>query len=55
MKATIVPIDNDWVFTQVGGGPATKEGEWINCKHFPTSVHVELFESNKIPDPVSQA
>lgn len=53
MKSTTTPINKNWSFTQLGGGEGTKDGEWLNCKHFPTSVHVELLDRKAIPDPVS--
>ncbi len=42
----------DWSFTQIGGGQGTKDGEWLQASSFPTTVHVELLELKKIPDPV---
>ncbi len=45
-------INNGWSFTQIGGGEATKDGEWLSVKQFPTTVHVELLKYGKIPDPV---
>ncbi|KIY73725.1 glycoside hydrolase family 2 protein [Cylindrobasidium torrendii FP15055 ss-10] len=42
---------NDWAFTQIGGGQATVDGEWIQVSSFPTTVHVELLKQGKIPDP----
>ncbi|THH11707.1 hypothetical protein EW145_g452 [Phellinidium pouzarii] len=51
MKSTITLLDKGWTFTQLGGGKGTSDGEWIACKHFPTSVHVELRERAVIPDP----
>ncbi|KAH6914948.1 beta-mannosidase [Coprinopsis sp. MPI-PUGE-AT-0042] len=42
---------DDWVFSQVGGGQGTKEGEWITTSSFPTTVHVELLKLGRIPDP----
>lgn len=42
---------DDWVFSQVGGGQGTKDGEWITTCSFPTSVHVELLRLGRIPDP----
>ncbi|KAF8915918.1 glycoside hydrolase family 2 protein [Mucidula mucida] len=41
----------DWSFTQIGGGQGTKDGEWLQASSFPTTVHVELLELKKIPDP----
>ncbi|PAV20886.1 glycoside hydrolase family 2 [Pyrrhoderma noxium] len=51
MKSKTIPITENWEFTQLGGGQATKENEWLACKSFPTSVHVELLKRNLIPDP----
>lgn len=51
MKSTTIPIDKNWQFTQVGGGQGTKDGEWLPCEEFPTSVHVELLKRKAIPDP----
>ncbi|KAI5124966.1 hypothetical protein M0805_007392 [Coniferiporia weirii] len=51
MKSVITPLDKAWSFTQVRGGQGTKQGEWLDCRHFPTSVHVELLERAVIPDP----
>ena len=44
-----------WTFTQIGGGQGTEDGEWLEVSAFPTSVHVELLHSRRIPDPVSTA
>ncbi|KAI0082455.1 glycoside hydrolase family 2 protein [Panus rudis PR-1116 ss-1] len=44
-------ISEGWSFTQVGGGDVIKQDEWISCKAFPTTVHVELLKEQKIPDP----
>ncbi|KAJ6484976.1 glycoside hydrolase family 2 protein [Mycena vitilis] len=41
----------DWSFTQLGGGEGTKDGEWLKASRFPTTVHVELLDLKKIPDP----
>ncbi|KAF5393569.1 hypothetical protein D9757_000065 [Collybiopsis confluens] len=41
---------DDWTFTQVGGGKGTKEDEYLPAKG-PTTVHVELLKTNRIPDP----
>ena len=51
--ATTRELHEGWAFTQVGGGPATEEGEWLPTQSFPTTVHVELLAHKKIPDPVS--
>ncbi|KAG8980228.1 hypothetical protein FRB93_009335 [Tulasnella sp. JGI-2019a] len=50
MPSTIA-INDDWSFTQVGGGPANAAGEWTPVSQFPTSTHAELVKSGKIPDP----
>jgi beta-mannosidase len=47
------PIEEGWAFTQSGGGLGTKDGEWISVSQFPTTVHVELLKTGRIPDPVS--
>ncbi|KAJ6515937.1 glycoside hydrolase family 2 protein [Mycena sanguinolenta] len=41
----------DWKFTQLGGGEGTKDGEWLPVSQFPTTVHVELLNLKRIPDP----
>ncbi|EAU84749.2 beta-mannosidase [Coprinopsis cinerea okayama7 len=41
----------EWSFTQVGGGQGTKDGEWLSASSFPTTVHVELLNLGRIPDP----
>ncbi|KAG6817452.1 hypothetical protein H0H87_008620 [Tephrocybe sp. NHM501043] len=41
----------DWLFTQIGGGTGTQDGEWLQTSEFPTTVHVELLKLKKIPDP----
>ncbi|KAJ6599110.1 glycoside hydrolase family 2 protein [Mycena vulgaris] len=41
----------DWSFTQVDGGEGTKDGEWLKVSRFPTTVHVELLNLKRIPDP----
>lgn len=52
------PITEGWSFSRVanGGGAdgaaTVKEGEWLDVKSFPTTVHVELLQHGKIPDPV---
>ena len=53
MATTIVALDKNWIFSQLGGGQGTKDGEWIPVSHFPTTVHVELLKLGRIPDPVS--
>ncbi|KAL1676287.1 glycoside hydrolase family 2 protein [Schizophyllum commune] len=50
-KASITRPLTDWSFTQVGGGEGTKDGEWLQCSQFPTTVHVELLKLKRIPDP----
>lgn len=55
VTATSRSIIEGWRFTRtggVGGEDALKEGEWLNVKQFPTTVHVELLKYGKIPDPV---
>ncbi len=53
MHSTTRLLDSSWTFTQIGGGQGTQDGEWLETSAFPTSVHVELLHSRKIPDPVS--
>ena len=57
MHSTTHLLDRDcgWTYTQIGGGQGTEDGEWLKTSAFPTSVHVELLHSRKIPDPVSTA
>lgn len=55
MKATIANIDKNWSFTQLTGDQGTKKGEWVPCKQFPTSVHVELIQNGVVPDPVRRS
>jgi len=43
----------NWLFSQVGGGLGTKDGEWLSVSSFPTTVHLELVKLGRIPDPVS--
>ncbi|KAL5507967.1 hypothetical protein ACEPAH_5585 [Sanghuangporus vaninii] len=56
MKSTTYPLNKNWNFTQAGDGEK-KIDEWIPCKYFPTSVHVELRDADgdhskyAIPDP----
>ena len=53
LEATLyASLNAGWSFTQVGGGKGTKDGEWIECENFPTTVHVELLAKKRIPDPV---
>ncbi|KZP32901.1 glycoside hydrolase family 2 protein [Athelia psychrophila] len=47
----IKQLNENWSFTQVGGGDGTKDGEWLAVSQFPTTVHVELLKLKKIPDP----
>ncbi|KAH9948346.1 glycoside hydrolase family 2 protein [Amylocystis lapponica] len=49
--AVTMQINTGWSFTQVGGGEAVKDGEWLPVTHFPTTVHVELLAHKRIPDP----
>ncbi|KAI0650246.1 glycoside hydrolase family 2 protein [Trametes meyenii] len=51
MTNTTRELHDGWTFTQVGGGDVVKEGEWLPVKNFPTTVHVELLDQKKIPDP----
>ncbi|KAG8894478.1 hypothetical protein FRC01_012935, partial [Tulasnella sp. 417] len=48
---SILPINQNWSFTQVGGGEVNADGEWIPASQFPTSTHAELLKLKKIPDP----
>lgn len=52
MKATVENINKSWSFTQLTGDQGIKKGEWVPCKQFPTSVHVELIQNGVVPDPV---
>lgn len=47
-------LNEGWTFTQVGGGENVQVGEWLPVQSFPTTVHVELLNHKKIPDPVSR-
>jgi len=49
--STTRTIASGWRFSQVGGGQGTGNGEWLPVSTFPTTVHVELLRSNRIPDP----
>ncbi|KZT29317.1 glycoside hydrolase family 2 protein [Neolentinus lepideus HHB14362 ss-1] len=49
--SSAIALNEGWSFTQVGGGQGTKEGEWLACSEFPTTVHVELLKLKRIPDP----
>ncbi|KAL1937730.1 hypothetical protein VTO73DRAFT_12883 [Trametes versicolor] len=44
-------LNEGWTFTQVGGGEDVQVGEWLPVQSFPTTVHVELLNHKKIPDP----
>jgi beta-mannosidase len=44
-------LNSNWEFTQIGGGQANSDGEWLKASKAITSVHVELLELKKIPDP----
>ncbi|KAG8934637.1 hypothetical protein FRC02_009581 [Tulasnella sp. 418] len=46
-----IPINQNWSFTQVGGGQVNADGEWIPVSKFPTTAHAELIKLGKIPDP----
>lgn len=55
--SSIRTIASGWQFSQVGGGvgpggQGTNDGEWLPVSEFPTTVHVELLKSKRIPDPV---
>lgn len=43
-----------WSFTEIGGGEGTRDGEWLNIEQVPATVHVELLNAKRIPDPVSR-
>ncbi|KAM5540332.1 hypothetical protein V8D89_005790 [Ganoderma adspersum] len=47
----VMELHDGWTFTQVGGSEVVKDGEWLPVRNFPTTVHVELLEHKKIPDP----
>ncbi|KAI9574617.1 glycoside hydrolase family 2 protein [Boletus coccyginus] len=49
--SAIRTIASGWQFSQVGGGKGTNDGEWLSVSEFPTTVHVELLKSKRIPDP----
>lgn len=53
MTAVTRLLSDNWKFTQIGGGKGTQDGEWLSVSSFPTTVHVELKNLKKIPDPVS--
>jgi beta-mannosidase len=56
MHRTTLLLGSGWTFTQIGGqGTDDVTGEWLETSTFPTSVHVELLNLRKIPDPVSSA
>ena len=44
-------LNANWEFTQIGGGQANGAGEWLKASKSVTSVHVELLNLMKIPDP----
>jgi len=44
-------LNTNWEFTQIGGGQANNDGEWLQASKPVTSVHVELLKLKKIPDP----
>lgn len=46
-------LNQNWVFTQIGGENDPQLSEWMAVSQFPTTVHVELMMLKKIPDPVS--
>ncbi|KAF8529175.1 glycoside hydrolase family 2 protein [Hysterangium stoloniferum] len=46
--STITEINTNWEFTQLSGGKFT---EWTPVSQVPTSVHVELINAGKIPNP----
>ncbi|KAG8907051.1 hypothetical protein FRB99_005428 [Tulasnella sp. 403] len=46
-----IAINENWAFTQVGGGEVNADGEWIRVSKFPTSAHAELVKLGRIPDP----
>ena len=50
--SAISTLASGWQFSQVGGGHGTADGEWLSVSEFPTTVHVELLKSKRIPDPV---
>ena len=54
MKHSTKALSQGWYFTQIGGGQGTKDGEWLPVSQFPTTVHVELLNLARIPDPVRQ-
>lgn len=55
MHSTTRLLASGWTFTRIEGGQGTGDAEWLETSTFPTSVHVELLHSRKIPDPVSTA
>lgn len=50
----IKELSKEWLLTEIGGGEGTKDGEWLSVERVPTTVHVELLEAGRIPDPVSR-
>ncbi|TEB30224.1 beta-mannosidase [Coprinellus micaceus] len=51
MAAAATRSLENWFFTQVNGGEGTAKDEWLPVTSFPTTVHVELLNLKKIPDP----
>ncbi|KAL4241994.1 Beta-mannosidase glycosyl hydrolase [Abortiporus biennis] len=55
-KLTSRSLDTDWSFSLLNSNGTSvakgvKEGEWLETKEFPTTVHVELLKREIIPDP----
>ena len=48
--SAIRPIADGWQFRQVNGSQDYEQ--WLPVSEFPTTVHVELLKSKRIPDPV---
>ena len=53
-KTAARELHEGWTFAKVGGKEAeeVKDGEWLEVRSFPTTVHVELLAHKRIPDPV---
>ena len=53
-KTAARELHEGWTFAKVGGQEAdeVKDGEWLEVRSFPTTVHVELLPHKRIPDPV---
>ena len=53
-KTAARELHEGWTFAKVGGQEAdeVKDGEWLEVRSFPTTVHVELLAHGRIPDPV---